>query len=273
MRLQLTLLLLYLVTSLFAGNDDDILGARSFGLAGNSIQFQDLWSAENNPAGLAKLNAWGAGFSYRNQFLLNELATKSLVAAYPLNNAAFGLSFKQFGFSNYQENKLGLSYGQLLGENISMGIQLSYRSVQLSEGYGSKNAFTGTIGIQAKITEELSFAAVVINPNHTKLAEYEDERIPTVFKLGLGYTFSKKVQVLTELVKDIDFETDVKFGLEYQPIEILHFRVGYASTPSLSSFGFGLEFRQFTIDVASSFDSNLGFSPQVSLYYVPNSRK
>ena len=75
------------------------------------------------------------------------------------------------------------------------------------------------------------------------------------------------------LVKDIDFETDVKFGLEYQPIEILHFRVGYASTPSLSSFGFGLEFRQFTIDVASSFDSNLGFSPQVSLYYVPNSRK
>jgi len=273
MRLQLTLLLLYLATSLFAGNDDDILGARSFGLAGNSIQFQDLWSAENNPAGLGKLNAWGAGISYQNQFLLSELATKSLVAAYPLNNAAFGLSFKQFGFSNYQENKLGLSYGQQLGENISLGIQLNYRLIQLSEGYGNKNAFTGTIGLQTNITEDLSIAAVVINPNHTKLAEYDDERIPTVFKLGLGYTFSKKVQVLTELVKDIDFGTDVKLGVEYKPIEILHFRVGYASTPSLSSFGFGIDLKNFTIDFASSFDSNLGFSPQVSLQYVPNSKK
>ena len=273
MRLQLTLLLLYLVTSLFAGNDDDILGARSFGLAGNSIQFQDLWSTENNPAGLGSLTTWGAGFSYQNQFLLDELATKSLVAAYPLNNAAFGLSFKQFGFSNYQENKLGFSYGQQLGKKLAMGVQLNYRSVQLSENYGSKNAFTGTIGLQAKITEELSLAAVVINPNHTKLADYDDERIPTVFKLGLGYTFSKKVQVLSELVKDIDFNPDIKFGIEYQPIEILYIRIGYSTSPSLSSFGFGLEFRQFTLDIASSFDSNLGFSPQVSLHYIPNKSK
>jgi len=269
MKILLTLLFQLLVCSLFAGNDKNIIGAKSFGLAGNAIQFQDIWSAENNPAGLGQLKFWGAGFSYQNQFLLKELATKSLVIAYPINNASFGLTFNQFGFSNYQENKVGIAYGQQLSENFSLGIQLNYFSTQISEGYGNKKALTGNIGLQAKITEELSLAAMAINPNNTKLADFEDERIPSILKLGLAYTFSEKVQVLTELAKDINFESNIKFGLEYQPIELLYLRVGYATTPSLSSFGFGLNLKHFTLDFASSFDSNLGFSPQVSLSYVP----
>ena len=269
MKVLLTLLLQVLVFFLFASNDKDIIGARGFGLAGNTIQFHDIWSAENNPAGLGQLKAWGAGFSYHNQFLLSELATKALVIAYPINKASFGLSFKQFGFSAYQENKVGLAYGQQLSKNLSLGIQLNYFSTQLSEGYGAKGTLTGTIGLQAKITDKLSIAALAINPNNSKLAEFEDERIPSMLKLGLAYKFSKKVEVFTELAKDIAFEPNLKFGVEYLPIEALYFRVGYATSPNLSSFGFGLNLKQFTLDFASSFDSNLGFSPQVSLSYVP----
>ena len=111
---------------------------------------------------------------------------------------------------------------------------------------------------------------MVINPNRAKLAEFTDERLPTLLKLGLKYDFSKKVTVFTEVAKDIDFDANVLVAVEYKAIDLLYFRAGYATNPALSSFGFGLNLDQFKLDFASGFDSNLGFSPQVSLSYSPS---
>ncbi len=272
MRNLLKVIIFLLSNYVFAGNNDQNVGARSYGLAGNSIQFNDIWSTQNNPAGLGRLTQWGGGFSYENQFLIQEIATKSFIFAYPIKDASFGISFNQFGYSTYQENKIGLSYGQSLGKNLSMGVQLNYLSTQIGEGYGSRSALSGTIGLQANITDDLSLAAVVINPTNTKLAEFEDERYPVILKLGLGYTYSEKVQFLTEFVKDINFSPDLKLGIEYHAVDAIYFRVGYSTNPSLSSFGFGVEFNNFTLDFASGFNSNLGFSPQISLSYVPSKK-
>tara|TARA_R110000868_G_scaffold35937_1_gene128158 strand:+ start:376 stop:1224 length:849 start_codon:yes stop_codon:yes gene_type:complete len=253
----------------FAGKEPNTTGARAYGLAGSSILFSDLWSAENNPAGLGFLKEWGAGLSYENQFLQSELATKGAVVAMPTNSGAFGLSVNQFGFSGYSEDKIGLSYGQQLSENFSMGIQINYLSTRIGEGYGSRSAISGNIGMLAKLSEKIDLAAVIINPNSAQKAAFNDERYPTLIKMGLGYTYSKKVRIISEVVKDIDFKTDVKVGMEYQLHEIFSFRMGYATHPSLSSFGFSLNVNQFRMDFASGFDSNLGFSPQVSLSYTP----
>jgi len=255
------------------GNQEKAVGARSFGLANNSIQLKDFWSAENNPAGLGYQEAWGGGISYENSFLLSELSTRSAVFAYPTSNGAFGISINQFGYSAYNENKIGISYGQKLGENISMGIQVNYLNTRISEGYGNNSAVSGTIGFMADLNEDLTLAAVVVNPNRAKLATIEDERYPTLLKLGLGYNFSEKVNLLTEVVKDIDYDANVKVGIEYKAIDILHFRLGYATNPALSTFGFGLNLDQFRLDFASGFDSNLGFTPQVALSYSPAKSK
>jgi len=255
--------------NLHAGNEFNPIGARAYGLAGNSILFQDFWSTENNPAGLGFLEQWGAGFSYENQFLESEFANKALAFAHPFKAAAFGLSFTQFGFSNFQENKVGLSYGRALGENIAMGVQLNYLSTSIGEGYGSRSSFSGTIGLQAKINRKISIAAVIINPNRAERAEFDDERYPSLIKLGMAYVFSKKVDAYTEVVKDIDFDANLKVGLEYQAMEKIVFRAAYATNPALTAFGFGVKLKQFQLDVASGFDSNLGFSPQLSIAYRP----
>ena len=266
--------LLIVITTLFASliqaQNEGITGALAYGLAGTSSLTSDLWSTNNNPAGLASLKKWQTGISYENQFLLSELSNKTAVITAPVANGSFGFSVNQFGYSSLNENRIRLSYGQQLGKKFAMGIQLNYSSTRIGDGYGQTNAFSGNIGILALINDELTLSAVVINPNRAKLAEFTDERLPTLLKLGLKYDFSKKVTVFTEVAKDIDFDANVRVAVEYKAIDLLYFRAGYATNPALSSFGFGLNLDQFKLDFASGFDSNLGFSPQVSLSYSPS---
>ena len=54
--------LLIVITTLFASliqaQNEGITGARAYGLAGTSSLTSDLWSTNNNPAGLASLKKW-----------------------------------------------------------------------------------------------------------------------------------------------------------------------------------------------------------------------
>lgn len=270
MRFTVSLITFLFSLSLMAGGEDNIVGARSHAIGQISILHQDLWNAENNPAGLGFQKQFGGGFSYESPFMLNELAYKAAVFAYPTSTGAFGLSVGQFGYSQYSENKIGISYGQRLSKTFALGVQLNYLSTQIAEGgYGSNSALSGTIGLMANISDEFSLAAVVVNPNRAKRSSFQDERYPTLLKLGLAYNFSEKVKLLSEVVKDIDFDANAKVGIEYHAIESLYLRVGYASNPALSTFGFGLLFKDFQVDFASGFHSTLGFTPQISLSFSP----
>tara|TARA_B110000046_G_scaffold35749_2_gene39099 strand:- start:67817 stop:68152 length:336 start_codon:yes stop_codon:yes gene_type:complete len=105
--------LLIVITILFTcstwAQNEGITGARAYGLAGTSSLISDLWSANNNPAGLASLKKWQVGISYENQFLLSELSNKTAVVTAPVANGSFGLSINQFGYSSFNENRIGLS--------------------------------------------------------------------------------------------------------------------------------------------------------------------
>lgn len=275
MKNNYSAILLALILSLnaFASKESNTMGARSAGLANSSILLNDFWSAENNPAMLGKLKSFGAGLAYENHFLLSEFSYRSAAIAKPIKNAGIGISVGQFGYSLYQENEIGISYGQAFGEMLSMGVQLNYQSISLGENLGSKGVVSANYGIAAKVNKEIELAAMIININRAKLSDYQDERLPTIIKMGLSYRYSKKVIFLSEVEKDIDHSPIARFGIEYFTNEIIYLRVGYASNPSLSSFGFGLKFSNFQLDIASSYHNTLGFSPQISLSYRPKAKE
>lgn len=255
--------------SVFAGKETNSTGARSSALGGTSSLISDFWSAENNPAGLGFVENWAGGISYENHFLLNEMSYKSFVFAYPTKKGAFGLSVGQFGYSLYQENKIGLSYGQKLSDVFSMGVQLNILNTSIAGNYGSSSGLSANIGLMADLSDEVRVSAVVVNPSRTKLSEFNDERLPTLLKLGVSYEFSKKVQLLSEIEKDIDYKANAKFGLEYLAAENFFVRIGYNSEPSVSSFGFGYRKKDFVVDLSSSFHSTIGFRPQISISFIP----
>jgi len=264
---------LFIVCSscLFAA-DNYPVGARSAGLANASVTFSDVWSSFHNQAGLAFLKNTEAGAYFENKFFLSDLSVKGFSLGIPTTKAGtFALSATLFGGSLYNEKKAGIGYAKKLGEKFSAGVQLDYLSTFIAEDYGSRSSFVVEAGLLAEPVKNLKIGIHIFNPNRAKLAEYADERIPTIMRLGASYTFSEKVLLCAEEEKDIDQSSVFKAGLEYHVAEVLFIRGGIATNPSLSTFGFGLKInKQFMVDMAASWHQQLGFSPQFSLQYKFN---
>lgn len=247
-------------------HDNSPLGARSSGLGSASVSLSDLWSVQNNQAGLGFLKNTSAGVYYQNQFMLKELGTKAFAFAAPGKHGTLGVCVSSFGYSLFSQNKYGLGFGKAFGKNISAGVMMDYIETSIAE-YGKKGSLVAEAGIQAKPMKELTIGMHVFNPTRTKLAGYNEERIPTVMRLGADYKFSDKVFVAIETEKDMDKKAMFKAGLEYKPVKELYLRAGISTNPALNCFGLGLELKHFKLDLSSTYHSTFGFSPQVGLIY------
>ena len=246
---------------------NDMIGARSAAMGGFNVTLSDIWSANNNQAGLGFVEDLSGGIYYENRFLLKETSYKAGAFVLPVKKGAFGLSVTSFGFELYNETKAGLSYGMRFGDKFSMGVQLNYLNTSLSQNYGSKTSITGAVGLIAKLSKELSLGVHDYNPTRTKLAEYDNERVPTIMKLGLDYRFSDKVMLAVSTEKDVNFDAVVNAGIEYHITEILYLRGGISTNPTQYAFGFGMQLNNFKIDLSSSFHQTLGITPGISIIY------
>ena len=253
--------------NLFAAQENYTIGGRSAGMGYTSVTFSDFWSIQNNQAGLTSIKHTNAGFYYENKFFLKELSFNSCALVLPTKSGVFGFSTNYFGYNKYNESKFGLAYAKQLGKKISVGIQIDYLYTHIAENYGNKGIATFEIGFLSNLTNEFSIGAHIFNPISAKLNDYGNERIPTVFKLGLSYNFNKKVLVCTEVEKDFNFKPLFKAGLEYHIVKEIYIRAGISTNPTLFTFGFGLEFKNLKLDLASSMHPVLGYSPQISLIY------
>ena len=252
--------------------DNSPLGSSSNGIGNASVSLSDVWSVQNNQAGLGFIKEINAGVYYQNQFLLKELGTKAFAFAAPVKGGTVGVCVSNFGYTLYSQNKYGLAFGKSFGDKISAGIMMDYISTSIPE-YGKRSSFVAEAGIQAKPIKNLTIGVHIFNLTRTKLADYNDERIPTIMRLGANYKFSEKVFVALETEKDIDKQAMVKAGLEYMPIKELYLRVGVATNPSLSCFGIGINLKKFHLDLSSTYHSVFGFSPQIGLSYRFEKRK
>jgi hypothetical protein len=269
MKVKIYLCFIILLSSVpnWASNDNNPIGGRVAGMGFTGVTLTDSWSVQNNQAGLGFVKNISAGMYYENHFLVKELSSKSVAFVLPTQSGVFGLNMNYFGYEKYNETKLGLAYGKAFGEKISAGIQLDYLNTHIAEDYGNKGNMTFEIGILSKLNKSLTIGAHVFNPIRVKVADYNDERIATIFKLGLSYNFSNKVLVIAETEKNINYKPQFKAGLEYHIIKEIYLRTGLSTNPTQNTFGIGIELKKIKIDLASSYHQVLGYSPQMSLVY------
>jgi hypothetical protein len=260
------ILLSFLITSLKISAQFETTGARAAALGGCAITQQDIFSTQNNQAGLAFLKNVAIGAYFENRFLIKQLNHSSFMAAAPLKKGTFAVSYNGFGYSQFKQDKFGIAYGILLNENFSIGVQLNYHSIRLGDIYGRTNVLTAALGFQGKLSKQVTVAAHVLNPNRTKLADYNNERLPSAIKIGVQYAYSEKLNLQLEADKNSNYKLNFKGGVEYMPAQDFYLRFGVTSNPNLFSFGTGFKINSFRIDLSSSYHPVLGFSPQVALH-------
>ena len=252
---------------IFAGGDNFSVGSRSAAMGNASVTFSDIWSVQHNQAGLGNVKSVTAGLYIENCYMLNTINIGALAIAIPAIGGTFGISATYFGNELYKDNKFGLAFGKSFGPRFSAGIQINYLYTILAENYGSSGAFTFEGGVIANITDKLKAAVHVFNPIRAKLADYDSERIPTILRSGISFTFSEKVLASVEVEKDIDYNPIVKGGIEYHVVQQLYLRAGISSNPVLNSFGFGLELKKLKLDFSTTIHQTLGVSPQFAAIY------
>jgi hypothetical protein len=252
--------------------------AKSASLGHASVALSDLWSSYNNQAGLAFLEAPELGVFFENRFLMQELNAQGLAFAMPFKKmgGTLGVNLYRFGYSNFNDNKLGVTFAKKFGKVFSAGIQLNLHYFQQGGSYESILTATGELSMLLFLAENWTLGAHVFNPTRTSMASFDREKIPTVFRLGTAYAFSNKVQATLEIEKDLVFDPTFRAGVEYKPGKKVSIRAGLNSNPISPAFGLGLNLGDFVLDAASAWHQVLGFSPQASLSYTfnrPKSRK
>ncbi|MFB9864479.1 hypothetical protein [Rufibacter immobilis] len=267
--LRVSLLFLFLCNSFKSHGqiNNTAVGARAVSLGGAAVTLLDVWALSNNPAGIAALKQLELGAYAHNRFSLKELTTVGLLAVYPTQKyGTVGVDLQRFGGELYNEQRLGLGLAHQLGV-VRLGLKADLLQVRVKE-WGSRKVVALSVGVQSELVPGLTFGAHIFNLNQAKLAQFEDERVPTVMKIGLGFQAAAKVLLVVEAEKELEYPVAVKGGIEYRVLPSLGLRTGFNSGTRAGTAGVDVKFRQFQVAYALGTQHQLGLSNYLSVGYT-----
>jgi hypothetical protein len=254
----------FLLSKLFAQGWQP-MGSRSMSLGNASVALTDVWAYHHNPAAIVGIKKVSFGISFENRFLLRELQSQGFVVAYPIKRGVISMGGQTFGYTNFRTYRSGLGYALALTDFLSIGVQLNYHLVRLPQAYGRHQTVTAELGAMAKISENWHIGFSILNLTRNELSAFQEDRYTTALRLGTRYLVSKKVLLVGEIEKNVDFPLRFKSGVEYEPAENLYFRGGFGTAPIEFSFGFGYHWKgMYKLDVGSAYQQIIGWSPNVS---------
>jgi hypothetical protein len=250
-----------------AGNEDWSLGGKQAGMGFSGVTLSDVWSSSHNQAGLARLTSPCLGLYSENRFILKELSLQAFSFAVPTKEGTFALDLSYFGYALYNETKIGLAYGLMLGDKFSIGAKIDYLNTHFAETYGNKGTVIAELGFLFEPTKNLFIGGHLYNLTRSKIAAYDNERIPSTLTFGIGYRFTQKLYMATEAEKDLLNPIIYKVGFDYNLVNNVFLRGGVTTSADYLTFGLGYALKKIRVDVSFSYHHVLGFSPHIGFLY------
>lgn len=240
------------------------MGARATGMGYASSGSKDEWSMFNNIGALGKITEAHAGFAYEVQSQLKNANRMAAVFNKPFKWGTPSVGLFRFGDDLYSEQVISLGFGNQIGIS-SLGIKANLIQYQ-ADGFGVSTALSIDFGGLTQLTEKLSIGAYITNLTQSRIGR-EDERLPTRLVGGLSYQPDKNIFITTELVKELDYATTWRTGLEYSFHQKIFFRTGFNLKPNAAFFGIGAHKKKLKFDYAIQLNRLVGASHQASINY------
>lgn len=244
-----------------------INGARNYALGNTFLTQNDILSASTNIAKLSSINAISVGLSSKNNFTIKELQQSLLSIGIPLLNGYTAISINDYGFSLYRETQFSIAYAFPLSPSFSLGLKIVYQHLFIAEKKGNKGTVYPNLGMNYKINNKLELSALLTNLTLSKVTENSVETWPVSANIGAKYTLNKKLRMFLESTVSLEQNINIRYGIEYDINPILSLRTGINNTAAIFSMGIGLTLNKFSIDIASSYQSFIGFSPSISIRF------
>ena len=227
----------------------------------------DVFSSTANQAALAKTKTFEVGIFSEKRYMMSELNLFSASVALPTQSGNFGLQLQHFGNSNYSETQASIAYARRLSDYVDIGVQFNYYTMRISS-YGNAAAINFAAGAIFHFTDQLHGGIHVYNPTSSRIGKYEEERIPALYSVGLGYDASENFLVSTSIEKEENEDVNVIASIQYKFADRFLARGGVASATSVFFFGVGFRLQRFRLDATASVHPQLGVTPGLMLVYT-----
>lgn len=263
-------------------------GARALGMGGAFYAIADDASAASwNPAGLAQLRRKEITMMQATMFAQTKLTYLSYahpragkgtwaVSLTQLQSAGFEKVEATFNPATGEPTKItpmgsfadtqsamGVSWGKAVTETMSFGFFLKQVKRQLDSSSDTQLAMD--IGMMRTFSPLYRMGLGVQNVFSKKGGD-TDDKLPVTLKLGNSLRLFKDRLVFgLDLSKSQTSDPNFRFGGEFWAAHWFGLRFGLLGTPQIqeTDFGFGLKFRNFSLDIANGIH-DLGASTRMS---------
>jgi len=240
-----------------------------------------LW----NPSGLALSHGTGGRLAYHQPYgasFLTHLAASGFTSL-PRKAGSLGVAIQSLGTrlggeTISGETEISIAHGILLQQDIhsalSFGYALKLISWSLGESVdgpsGSYDLGSATVvgidlGATAKVWDRFTLAGVIHNVNHPQMGAEMKRDLPRSMSGGLQYEPYFGVKTTFDIERRLEGGTVFKAGGDLQVVEPFHLRVGIMSNPNIFTAGFGLFYRDMSIDYSFLYHPVLSPSHAISV--------
>ncbi len=237
-------------------------GGRSSGMGNATTALRgDAW-ASSNPSTLGTLSGRAVSFFTSQTFGLSELQYSAFQYVEPFGFGSIGASISTFGFADYRDTRLGLTFarGFTFGSSRKayLGVDFFYGQVAISE-YGSTGLIGVSFGGLVEVSDVFDFGFSIQNLNSPSLGEQDE--LPRVLSTGIQYSASDVVSVVADVQQEVDRPLMVRGGIEFHPVRALYLRTGVGTKPTRFSGGVGVRAGLLAVDIAAQRHDILGWTP------------
>lgn len=202
-------------------------GARMMGMANSSVSLSDISSFSANQAGLTGIKRKMVAINYHKDFARQQISSQTMVLAIPFPNQTLALGLYRYGFDSYKNQQIGFAYARKFGPVLSAALAFHYHQLSIPN-YGKSNTFSVDAGLMYQLNHSVSLGAHINNISQNSFDKdlvYAD--LPLSMQFGMAYRNSEQVLIALSVEQTLNANTDVKLGLEYEPLSMIALRGAY----------------------------------------------
>ena len=229
----------------------------------------DPFAAYNNQAALAQIKNKSVGFYGERRYLMEGLNNYLAAGAIETRSGCFGIELGYFGFNRFNQARAGLAYALALGSRMDLGVEFNYHSINIP-GYGKAATLGFELATLFHLTERLSAGLQMSNPVHGKFGQAGKEKLPSVYRGGIGFDPSRELFAGIEIVKEELMPAYVNAGIQYAGIPGVAIRTGFTSASNSWWITLCYLWRSLSIGISIGFHPVLGITPGFFFLYQEN---
>lgn len=251
-----------LLSSATYAQEANFSGARNESMAEATVALQTNWALFTNPSGMQyQEKAFMIG--YQSKYVSLGIHDGAFGFTFPIRSTALGLGVAYFGDELLNNAKVISGIAHKIGKT-SLGAKATYEQWSIRE-LGSKGILYVDIGGQMEISDKVIIGMELTNLNQAKFDTMRISNPVTTVKAGLNYHPHEKLVVLAQVEKDIRNPALLRLGIEYLISPHIAVRSGVLPTPTSGYSGIGLIWPILHLDLAGSYQQEIGWSGSFSI--------